>query len=363
MKVALATLIAALLPATPLVAAPERPLDLAPVLAAHGYSGFAMAAGPDAILWQTPRASCDPQNGKKVTLCHPRDPAFQRWPWASITKQMMTILTLQEVDAGRLALDTPAARYLPALGSGGITGPTIRELLQHRSGLRNPEDSNKGADGTPGWYIADGNGLEWCLGERGQPGGDWRYNNCDTVVLGAIIERTTGTSVPALFARKIAKPLALEATAFAGNEAEAGITLPDTAVPLSAAERALLTRYGPAGGLVGTPLDLLAVDRALLTGKLLSTAGRAEMWKGDPQLGFMALGQWSFEAPLEGCAKPVRLVERRGGIGRFQARNILLPDTGQSVILFTANGDFDFGEIWQGKGLSHDVLAAVACRS
>lgn len=123
----------------------------------------------------------------------------------------------------------------------------------------------------------------------------------------------------------------------------------------------MLTRFGAAGGLVGTPLDLLAMDRALLAGRLLSPAARDELGKGDPKLGYMGLAQWSFSAPLKGCSAPVRIIERRGGIERFQVRNIILPDLNRILILFTANGEFDFGEIWQGKGLSHDLLAAAAC--
>lgn len=103
------------------------------------------------------------------------------------------------------------------------------------------------------------------------------------------------------------------------------------------------------------------MDRALVAGRLLSPAARDELWKGDPKLGFMALAQWSFFAPLKGCSAPVRIIERRGGIERFQVRNIILPDSNRIIILFTADGDFDFGEIWQGKGLSHDLLAAAAC--
>jgi hypothetical protein len=32
-----------------------------------------------------------------------------------------------------------------------------------------------------------------------------------------------------------------------------------------------------------------------------------------------------------------------------------------SIVVFSNQADFDFGEIWQGKGFSHDVLAAALC--
>ena len=355
---------AAALLAAPAVAAPS---DIPALLDRSGFKGFAMVADADRILWQTPRASCPPSAPSDdiiprgdIMLCHPRDPAVQRWPWASVSKQMLAVLVMKQVDARRLDLDVPASHYLPALGP-DKGAPTIRQLLQHRGGLRNPEDTTKASDGMPGWYRQTGDGVRWCLTGRTAPGGDWRYNNCDSLVLGAILQRVTGRSVAQLFDTQIVRPLRLQATAFAGTATDRSARRADYATALSADELAILSRFAAAGGLVGTPLDLLAIDRALLDGRLLSPTARAEMWKGDPKLGFMALAQWSFAAPLKGCASTVRIVERRGGIGRFQVRNLILPDANRIVILFSADPKFEFGEIWQGKGLSHDLLAAAAC--
>ncbi len=270
------------------------------------------------------------------------------WPWASVTKQVVATLVMQEVEAGRVALDVPAGRYLPALSSG--PQPTVRQLLQHRAGLRNPE-------GAP-------QGLAWCLSGRTAPGGNWSYNNCDYLVLGALLERTTRTPLPQLFARRIAEPLGLTA-GFIAPQA----TAPDAAWPggPTPAERAEIARYGAAGALVGTATDLITFDRALLSNALIPVGARDRMWAGDGKLGYMALGQWAFSAPLSGCAGPVRIVERRGSIGRFAVRNLILPDSGLSMVLFTNRGDPDdgpgsFGEIWQGKGITHRILSAAACR-
>jgi CubicO group peptidase (beta-lactamase class C family) len=355
------TLIAALALVAAAPAAAQN-FDAAPILKANGFDGFALVARGDTVVWQTPRATCAAARGDAIAPCDPCDPcdpAVQRWPWASVTKQVMAVLTMMEVDRGKLALDAPASRYLPAVGR-GAPSPTIRQLIQHRAGLRNPNDTPTGADGWPAWYTNGTSALGWCLEGRGAAGGEWRYNNCDTIVLGAVLEKVSGRRIDALFARRIAKPLGLEATGFVSGAEKA---MNGTAVEITPQERAIFTRFGAAGGLIGAPSDLLKLDRALLTGKLLSEAARAEMWKGDPKLGFMALGQWAFDAPLKGCAKPVRLIERRGAIGRFQVRNILIPDRDMTVMLFTAvpEGQFDFGEVWQGKGLSHDLLAAAAC--
>jgi CubicO group peptidase (beta-lactamase class C family) len=356
-------LIGAMAAALLCVPAAAAPADFPALIEKGGFKGFAMVADADAILWQTPRAACPAQQpgADIIRLCHPRDPSLERWPWASVTKQVLATLVMKQVDAGRLKLDTPASAYLPALAP-AAGAPTIRQLLQHRAGLRNPEDTPKAADGWPGWYRESGDPLRFCLSGRTAPGGDWRYNNCDSLVLGAILQRVTGRSVTQLFDREIARPLKLGATAFAGTPADAATSRQASgAVTLSTDDRAILARFGAAGGLVGTPRDLLTIDRALLAGRLLTPASRDEMWKGDPTLGYMGLAQWSFSAPLKGCASPVRIVERRGAIGRFQVRNLILPEANRILILFTADEAFDFGEIWQGKGLSHDLLAAAAC--
>ena len=99
-----------------------------------------------------------------------------------------------------------------------------------------------------------------------------------------------------------------------------------------------------------------------MTHRLLSPELTMEMWRPDPKLGQAALGAWSYEVPLAGCAKPVAIVERRGEIGGVQIRNFLLPQTGIALAAFTRAPLIDFGEVWQGKGLSYDLLSAVLCK-
>ena len=328
---------------------------------AGGFRGAVLVARDDDVLFdQVVGFSVEDDPADSAT-------GSTTWPWESVTKQIVATLVMQQVAAGRLALDTPASRWLPDLGP---NGPTLRQLLQHRSGLRNPDD-DLGPDGLARLYTAGGDPIAWCLTERKTPGGNWRYNNCDYHVLGKLLERVTGKPLAQLFAERIARPAGMKArfispTPYGGTNV---VTI-DRALKnrfdgfprvASPKERPVLGRFGAAAGLGGSARDLLAFDRALMTGKLLARPALAEMWNGDPKLGYQALGQWVFTAPLKGCAAPVRIVERRGGIGRFQSRNIILPDQGISVILFTADGDYDFGEIWQGKGLSYDVLSAAAC--
>ena len=94
------------------------------------------------------------------------------FPWASVTKQAVAVMVMQDVEDGRIALDAPASRYMRELRA-GPRSPTVRQLLQHRSGLRDPNDA-------PDFYTGGPTGIEWCLGARGSPSGERRSRwGCD----------------------------------------------------------------------------------------------------------------------------------------------------------------------------------------
>lgn len=323
--------------------AQQPPPAVLAVLARHPEIGaFLIARGDDIV-----------DSGDGVPISGQNATAVE--PWASVTKQVVAVMVMQQVEAGRLALDAPADRYLPQL-RGATRPPTIRELLQHRSGLFNPDDGPVGPRGMPAWYSAGDDPLAPCLAGRGAPGAGWRYNNCDYLVLGRILERVTHRPLRTLFEQRIARPAGLTTAHFAGDPPRVA-----EAVTWTPADQRLFTRFGAAGGLVGSIADLQRFDRALADGRLLSPAARETLWRADPALGSMALGQWVFDAQPVGCAAPLHIVERRGGIGRYQVRNIIVPERNVVVILFARDENLDFGEIWQGRGLSHDVLAAAAC--
>ena len=270
-----------------------------------------------------------------------------------MTKQVVAVMVMQQVEKGVLDLDQTASRYLPELEAEPAS-PTLRQLLQHRSGLPDPDETPADAEGVPSFYRNGPTGLAWCLqGRAAPPSEGWAYNNCDYIVLGEVLARVSGRDLPTLFAESIARPAGLESTAFAPVVSDKAL----------ADDLDRLARYGASGGLVGPLRDLLRFDRALLRGELVGAKARAEMWRGEPQLGFMGLGQWSFEAKLDGCPEAARIIERRGAIGRYQARNFILPDREMAVAVATDQASFDFGEIWMGSGFSYGLLSALACGS
>ena len=281
--------------------------------------------------------------------------AVDGWPWASVTKQVMAVLVMREVDAGRLSLESDAADFVPALRGRGIT---VRHLLQHRAGLPNPDDTPKDSRGFPSFYGSQADPLAFCTGDGEAPRDDaaWEYNNCDYIVLGGVLERSSGSSLDLLLAQGIGLQSGWINTALLepGEERDfAG---------RSAVTARRIAGYGAAGALVGPLDDMLLFDRALMDGTLLSEESLATLWQGDPAMGYMALGQWVFETTLTGCETPVRIVERRGAIGNYKVRNIILPDLDIAMAMATEQADFDFGAIWTGQGALHHTLASVACR-
>ncbi len=290
-------------------------------------------------------------NGKKL------------WRWASVTKQVVATLVMQEVAAGHINLDTPVSSYLPKFKSPNVASMTVRQLLRHQSGLPNPDDTAAPSDPVPAYYAPRYAGSRnpltgYCAGPvKGPPGGNWSYNNCDYIIAGALLEAVTGKRWQTLVQERIAKPLSLTTLGvFPTKKATVAGKVDGKPEPVFE-----IAAFGASAGLFGTAQDLWRFDRALMTGKLLPAAQRAEMWDGRPELGSIALGQWVFEASLKGCQKPVRIVERRGAIGGVQVRNFIMPDTDNVVIAFSNRDDFDFGEVWQGKGFSYDLLSAAVC--
>lgn len=288
-----------------------------------------------------------------------------RWRWASVTKQIVAVLVLQEVAKGRIDLDAPLSRYLPRFKSANASLITVRQLLRHQTGLPNPDDTPAGAAGMASYYLPGFKSNRdplggYCSGPvKGTPGAGWTYNNCDYIVAGALLKAVTGKSWDRLVKDRIARPLGLRSLIVLRSGKYEGANQFKLAGDIE--PELDFSAFGAAGSLAGSAEDLLAFDRALMNGKLLPPAQLAELWDGQAELGYIALGQWVFTVPLKGCAAPVKIVERRGAIGAVQVRNFILPDQKVAAAVFVANPEFDFGEIWQGSGFSHDLLALAAC--
>lgn len=287
------------------------------------------------------------------------------WRWASVTKQVVAVLVMQEVERGHVDIDASAGTYLLGIALPGGAAVTVRRLLSHTSGLYDPNSGPAEPDGTPLAYRRSKTpapaGLDpQCLKPSGRkPGDGFVYNNCDYVVLGSLLEAVTHKPFSTLVRERIATPLGLTSLRVLKPGDRDDIVALDakgnTDVEIDPG------RYGSAANLAGTAADLLRFDRALIDGTLLKPATTAIMWAGDPKLGYAALGAWVYPVTLKGCVKPVKIVERRGKVGNVQVRNLIAPERGIAIAAFAASSVPEFGEPWQSEGLTYDLLSAALC--
>lgn len=340
-----------LLGAAALLATSPGPVDsgraVGEVADAAGFSGLVgikVGGGPPQVQVFTPPASPAVDPDQPVRL-------------ASVTKMVTAILVLQEVDAGRLELDAPVSRYLPDWPVNGSA--TLAQLMRHRSGLANPDDlPDDDADGMPDVYQSGE--MDWsavcAAAPGGAPGEGFSYNNCDYWVLAGVLEAVTGQTYDDLVRTRISVPLGLESLALPRGARVEGRNgqQPEPRVDPAA--------YGPSGGLYGTIADLLALDQALMDGRLISSALRAQMFEADPESNFSGLSVWIYPVSLPRCdGETVTLVERRGAISGVQVRNLMLVERNLALAAWTDQAQTDFGEPWSGSGLTVDLLSALIC--
>jgi D-alanyl-D-alanine carboxypeptidase len=290
------------------------------------------------------------------------------WRWASITKQLAATVAMQEVAAGRLDLDAPVARYWPDWKAKNASSIRIRDLMLHNSGLPQPDASAPDKDGVPAFYRSSAvspqtSATVFCAGEpRAAAPADFDYNNCDSIVLAEVLAKVTGKPFAMLVSERFSRKLKMKKFGMFGL----GAPVHPHVLPIGefADLDPLLNLgvYGASGGAYGTIADLWLFDRALLGGKLVAEKQRELMWESSRENGFHGFFQWIYPAPLAGCAKPARIVERQGLVGGIELRNYLLPETGRGLILFSRKRPTELGDPWEGKGFAFDLLSKAICR-
>ncbi len=141
--------------------------------------------------------------------------------WASITKTFTAIAIMQLRDRGLLNLDDPVTRYVPELRQvydpyGPVDAITIRHLLTHSAGFRNPTWPWR----TEPWQPFEP--TKWSqivamlpyTNVEFRPGTRHSYSNLGIVFLGQIIERLTDDDYEVYIAKNIFEPLEMRQSYF-----------------------------------------------------------------------------------------------------------------------------------------------------
>jgi CubicO group peptidase (beta-lactamase class C family) len=139
---------------------------------------------------------------------------------ASFTKQFTAMAIMLLVHDGRLRYDETLAELFPDFPAYGKS-ITIRNLLNHTSGLPDYEDLMDAAEKARGplWspekQIQDAEVLELLKKEKNEkfaPGTGWSYSNSGYVVLGIIVAKGSGKSYGDFLQERIFAPLKMNHT-------------------------------------------------------------------------------------------------------------------------------------------------------
>ncbi|WP_426690256.1 serine hydrolase domain-containing protein [Rhodanobacter ginsengiterrae] len=196
---------------------------------------------------------------------------------ASVSKQFTATAILLLAESGRLKLDDPVRRWLPSLPE-TTAAVTLRQLLTHTGGLVDYEDLIP--PGTTG-QVSDNDVLRLLSATPKTyfaPGAAYRYSNSGYVLLGLVVERASGISLPLYLRQHIFQPLHMDHTllyerggpevenrAYGYSEENGGWTRTDQSVTSA-------TRGD--GGIYASIDDLARWDAALYDDRLLSAASR-----------------------------------------------------------------------------------------
>ncbi len=200
---------------------------------------------------------------------------------ASISKPMTAVAILQLVEKKKLELDVPIQKYLPDYPKKAKGDFTIRQLLNHTSGI--PHYQSKKDLKFNGTFenLTDALDLFKNRALAFEPGTDYMYSTYGYTVLGAIIEQVTGLSYNDYMTKAVWGPAGMTRTSveFPGVNPSGTSALykQDKKGRLVSDKWGPLTYKYPGGGIRSTSEDLLRFAGALMEGKLLSEASMQMM--------------------------------------------------------------------------------------
>lgn len=153
--------------------------------------------------------------------------------YASVTKPFVATAALALVDRGKLSLEDPVTRWLPGfeprLKSGQAPVITVRHLLTHTGGLGytflekagGPYHRARVSDGSdqPGLSFAENARRIVSVPLLSAPGTAFHYS-VSTDVLGEVVAKAAGTTLPEAVAELVTRPLGLASAGFQVHDPE-----------------------------------------------------------------------------------------------------------------------------------------------
>jgi D-alanyl-D-alanine carboxypeptidase len=246
----------------------------------------------------------------------------------SITKMFTAALVLTLVEEGAVDLDAPAADYVTRVNM--PEGVTVRDLLQHTSGVPNYTDGPTDPLGSfdepeRAWSPEEIVALVSDRAPRFEPGARFSYSNTNYTILGVLVEEVTGMPFGEVLRARILDPLELDATYLAGFEEGQepfGAYYATGAVtePIDFPYTSIATSAWAAGALVSSVEDLHTFLTALFDEHVISAELLAAMTANEEY------GLGIFRFPGFGS-----LYGHSGGIPGYITLVLHAPDTGKTA--------------------------------
>ena len=196
----------------------------------------------------------------------------------SASKPLVALLVHLLAERGELALDDPVAAYWPEFGRRGKQAITVRQVLQHRSGLPVARSMARDALAMTDW-TASVRALEDAAPSF-PPGSVPAYHVISYgFILGEVVQRVTGLQVRDVLHAELLEPLGLRDT-YLGLPAwqwprhvpVAGRSPAELATQVVINRRATRQAVIPAASVSATARDLARLYQALLNGGELGGA-------------------------------------------------------------------------------------------
>jgi len=291
---------------------------------------------------------------------------------ASVTKGITALAIMQLAEAGRLSVDDPVVRYLPAYrtpDAAGARATTLHHFLTHTAGLpplasrffalaRATADDPFAAL-RPAW-IADHPPLdnaddllayiaELDFVPLGAPGDYFSYCNEGFALLGAIIERVSGRSYTDYVQANILDLLGMTRSTFdrrplTGRADVAALHIvrevAGERIVLAAPQPSYVPLWYPAGGLNTTARELLRYLEIYRTGglsggaRLLSAAGIARMVMPHTAGGGPG-ASYGYGLAVRQDYRGVKLIQHGGGSKGIAAHVLVAPERGYTAAALT----------------------------
>jgi CubicO group peptidase (beta-lactamase class C family) len=238
-----------------------------------GFSGTVLIAHRDRVILREARGMADAvwQVPNRITT---------RFNIASVGKMWTATLLLKLAEQGRLSLDDPLARWVPAFPYREAAQKiTLRMLLQHHGGLAE-------WDGRTAGPLTPSAAAATMHAPAAMAGTAFSYSNAGYVLLAAAAEAASGEKFDQLVQRLVFEPAGMASsgywpvTAVVPDRATGYLRPADDPLgfgPKFSNEQFLGFVGDASGGGYSTVDDMLAFHRALANGRLLSPAGAASM--------------------------------------------------------------------------------------